>query len=205
MEEWNDNELFRAIRDGDQEALSVLFLRYYDFLRHYGLRIVPFPELVEECIQELFIYLFEAYGRLGDVNQVKAYLFRSLRRRLIEKRTREHRQKELRIQFPIHTDIQFSEEDLSIQAENQAHIQHALAQALNDLPWRQREAIYLRYFNGLRTKEIAEIMGVANQTILNTLHQALKKIRKNKQLKKLFGITSSLLLTLLDADFYDLL
>ncbi|MEM7654850.1 MAG: sigma-70 family RNA polymerase sigma factor [Bacteroidota bacterium] len=194
MEEWNDVALFAAIRDGDKKALSVLFLRHYEYLKHYGLRIAPIPELVEECIQEMFIYLFEAYGRLGDVKQVKAYLFRSLRRRVIEKLTRERRQREAMRELPIHTDIQFSGEDLHIQEEAQQDIQQALTQALNELPWRQREAIYLRYFNGLRTKEIAEIMGVANQTILNTLHQALKKIRKNKQLKRLFGITSSFLL-----------
>ena len=193
MEEWNDIELFLAIREGDKEALSVLFLRYYDFLKHYGLRITPAHELVEECIQELFIYIFEAYGRLGDVHQVKAYLFRSLRRRIIEKLTLERRRQEVGRELPTLTDIQFSSEDLRDKEETQQHIQHALVQALNELPWRQREAIYLRYFNGLRTKEIAEIMGIANQTILNTLHQALKKIRKNKQLKQLFKITASLL------------
>lgn len=194
MEEWKDIELFAAIKDGDKKALSVLFLRYYDFLKHYGLRIAPSPELVEECIQELFIYIFEAYGRLGDVKQVKAYLFHSLRRRMIEKLTRERRQKGADRDLPVLTTIQFSVEDLRIQAESQQHIQQALAQALNELSWRQKEAIYLRYYNGLRTKEIAEIMGVANQTILNTLYQALKKIRKNEQLKKLFGSTSLLLL-----------
>lgn len=79
-----------------------------------------------------------------------------------------------------------------MQEEGQQQIQQALTQALNALSWRQKEAVYLRYYNGLRTKEIAEIMGVANQTILNTLYQALKKIRKNKALKKMFGLTSSL-------------
>lgn len=194
MEEWKDIELFAAIKGGDKKALSVLFLRYYDFLKHYGLRIAPSPELVEECIQELFIYIFEAYGRLGDVKQVKAYLFHSLRRRMIEKLTRERRQKGADRDLPVLTTIQFSGEDLHMQEESQRHIRQALAQALNELSWRQKEAIYLRYYNGLRTKEIAEIMGVANQTILNTLYQALRKIRKNKQLKKLFGSTSSLLL-----------
>jgi RNA polymerase sigma factor (sigma-70 family) len=192
MEDWKDVELFAAIREGDKKALSVLFLRYYDFLKHYGLRIAPSPELVEECIQEMFLYIFEAYGRLGDVKQVKAYLFHSLRRRIIDKLTRERRQKEAGRELPVLTAIQFSGEDLRMLEESQQHIQQALAQALNELPWRQKEAIYLRYYNGLRTKEIAEIMGVANQTILNTLYQALIKIRRNKQLKKLFGITASL-------------
>ena len=191
MEECKDIELFSAIRDGDKKALSVLFMRHYDFLKHYGLRIAPSPEIVEECIQELFLYIFEASGRLGEIKQVKVYLFRSLRRRIIEKLNREKRLRGPDKELAALTAIQFSYEDVYWEKEGQQHLQEALAHALNDLPWRQREAIYLRYYNGLRTKEIAEIMGVANQTILNTLYQALKKIRKNKQLKKLFGIASS--------------
>ncbi|MDW3646834.1 MAG: sigma-70 family RNA polymerase sigma factor [Bacteroidia bacterium] len=196
MEEWKDIELFSAIKGGDKKALSVLFLRHYDFLKHYGLRISPSPEVVEECVQELFLYIFEAHDRLGDVKQLKAYLFSSLRRRILEKLSKERKQKDAGLELPVLTAIQFSADDLRMQEASQQHIQEALTQALNELPWRQREAIYLRYYNGLRTKEIAEIMGVANQTILNTLYQALKKIRKNKQLKKFFGITSSLLVIL---------
>lgn len=196
MEKWKDTELFLAIKNGDKQALSVLFLRHYDFLKHYGLRISPSPEIVEECIQELFLYIFEAYGRLGEIKQVKVYLFRSLRRRIIEKLSKERRYKGTIRELPVLTSIQFSAEDIHFQEEGQKHIQLALSQALNELPWRQREAVYLRYYNGLRTKEIAEIMEVKNQTVLNTLYQALKKIRKHKQLKKLFGITSSFLLVL---------
>ena len=160
------------------------------------MRISPSPVIVEECIQELFLYIFEAYGRLGEVKQVKAYLFSSLRRRILEKLSKEKKLRGLEYESTELTAIQFSSKDLSLPEEGQKHLQEALAQALNELPWRQREAIYLRYYNGLRTKEIAEIMGVANQTVLNTLYQALNKIRKNKQLKKLFGITSSFLMIL---------
>ena len=57
MKQWEDKELFSAIRNGDKEALSELFLRYYDYLKHYGLQIAHESTLVEECIQEMFIYI----------------------------------------------------------------------------------------------------------------------------------------------------
>lgn len=199
MKHWKDIDLFAAIREGDTDALSVLFLRCNDYLKHYGLQIVPNPSLVEECIQELFIYLFESYERLSEVTYVKAYLFRSLRRRVLEKVQQEQRQKTSDIEFDCLAHFQFSEENLLLEEDIQSDTRKALADALNSLPWRQREAIYLRYYNGLRTKEIAEIMGVANQTILNTLHQALKKIQKDKHLSKLLGFTSSWLLMLIQA------
>ncbi|MEM9719810.1 MAG: sigma-70 family RNA polymerase sigma factor [Bacteroidota bacterium] len=191
MDHWNDKELFAKIKEGSKEALAILFLRYYDYLKHYGYQIVPDSILVEECIQEMFMYLFESHERLGNVLQVKAYLFSSLRRRLIEKVKKERRRKDgFDIDFLIQTDIQFSPEDLRLEEENQRHIREILAQNLNQLPWRQREAIYLRYHNGLSTKEIAEVMGITNQTVLNTLYQALKKIRRNKGLQKLLNVFS---------------
>jgi RNA polymerase sigma factor (sigma-70 family) len=74
-------------------------------------------------------------------------------------------------------EVEFCIEDLIISRELKEKTQRVFLVALNQLPWRQREAVYLRYYNGLNTREIAEIMGVAQQTILNTLYQALKKLR----------------------------
>jgi len=186
MNQWDDIELFEAVKEGDRDALSELFTRYYDYLKHYALQIAKEPHLVEECIQEMFIYIFKSYGRLGTVRHVKSYLFSAIRRRVLEKLQKERREQSRDLEFIKPSNIQFSDQDLLIQTEHQEVVQQTLLQALNHLPWRQREAIYLRYYNGLKTKEIAEIMGVANQTILNTLYQALEKIRKNEDLKKLF-------------------
>jgi RNA polymerase sigma-70 factor (ECF subfamily) len=85
MGENTDTSLFVAVKKGDKDALSILFLRHYDHLFHYGIRINSNKELVEECIQELFLYIFESHDRLGVIKNEKAYLFSSLRRRVLEK------------------------------------------------------------------------------------------------------------------------
>lgn len=185
MEQRNDSHLFDLLKEGDKNALSKLYLKYYDFLLHYGVRIVPDEFLVEECIQEMFIYILEASGRLGNVNNVKAYLFSALRRRILEKIKAQRKIQSFETEIYNRTNIQFSHDeivDLEFRLENN---NQRLFVALNNLPWRQREAIYLRYYNGLSTNEIAEIMGAANQTILNTLYQALKKMRGNIVLKNI--------------------
>ncbi|MEM7660450.1 MAG: sigma-70 family RNA polymerase sigma factor, partial [Bacteroidota bacterium] len=150
---------------------------------------------VEECIQELFVYLFESHASLGDVKHIKTYLFVSLRRRILEKITQERR-RETKGRELLSSDVQFFAEDVSLQTEEQIKLREGLVETLNQLPWRQREAIYLRYYNRLSTKEIAEVMGASNQTILNTLYQALTKIRKNKQLRRLFDLTTSCVVVL---------
>lgn len=143
--------------------------------------------LVEECIQELFLYLYEARDRLSDPENVKAYLFTAMRRRILEKL----KAGKLRLlpHLAVDPDIQFSAEDLLIRNEGEQFVQEQLHRALNELPIRQKEAVYLRYFNGLNTQEIAEVMGVSNQTVLNTLHQALKKLYTKDNLKKLISLS----------------
>ena len=180
-----DIELFTAVKDGDKNALSILYLNYYDFLMHYGTRIVPDIVIVEECIQELFLYIYEAKGRLGIVKNIKAYFFSSLRRRILKKIKAERKIRDFGSEISNRTNIQFYSDEILFLKESQRNQRQALLHALNNLSWRQREAIYLRYYNGLSTNEIAEIMGVANQTILNTLYQAMKKLRKSAELKDL--------------------
>lgn len=140
---------------------------------------------VEEVIQELFLYLFESYDRFGEVTQVKAYLFKALRRRIPEKIKQERRWEATHQNWPERVDIRFVPEDLQTDEADLAERQAVLLEALNNLPWRQREAVYLRYYNGLTTREIAGIMGAANQTVLNTLYQALQNLRKHEKLRDL--------------------
>lgn len=187
MEHWKDRQLFAALSKGDKQALSVLFLRYYDHLLHYGLQVVDDRETVEEAIQELFIHLMESADRFGEVTYVKAYLFKALRNRLLRHLRVSSKRRNTESRWLERIDIRFSDSDLQSSEKEQSRTRELLLEALNGLSWRQRETIYLRYYNGLKTKEIAEIMGMANQTVLNTLYQALKKIRKFEKLKKFVG------------------
>lgn len=173
----SDRHLFEALRNGNRQALSILYVRHYDYLMHYGLQIGASRYEVEGCLQELFVYLFESFDHFGEVNQVRAYLFKSLRRRVIELQKKENRLKSIQEKYLTQVDVQFTIEDIVVKEEQEMEKSAALLSALNNLPQRQREAVYLRYYNNLSTREISAVMGVTDQTILNTLYQALKNLR----------------------------
>ena len=65
-----------------------LFLEYFPMLFHYGLKFSEEEQLVEDCIQELFIYLYEKDIKLTKIKYPKTYLFIALRRRIIAPRSR---------------------------------------------------------------------------------------------------------------------
>ena len=52
-----------------------------------------------------------------------------------------------------------------------------LKEAIADLTPRQREVIYLKYFEGLSTDELAEILQIRAQSIYNLVHDALENLR----------------------------
>lgn len=188
MEHLNDRQLFEVLEQGNKEALSELFLRHYDHLLHYGIRVMGDRSQVEEAIQDLFVHLLESSDRYGEVIYVKAYLFKSLRNRLLRHLRHTERRKIRESGWRDNSiDITFHQGDLKNGESEQFEIRKLLLESLNALPWRQRESVYLRYYNGLSTREIAEIMGVANQTVLNTLYQALKKMRKFERLQNFIG------------------
>jgi len=149
-----------------------LFLEYHPLLYRYGQKLSGNSYLIEECIQELFIYILEQEIVLSTIQHIKAYLFTSFRRRLFKriKATNESIS-------DLPSNIQFSPEDFLIQQEELEQKEKWVQSALNSLPWRQREVIYLRFFNNLTAKEIAEVMGIQSQVVSNVVYKALKKLR----------------------------
>lgn len=157
----------------EKKLFNAVFLQYHPILFRFGKRIVADDYLVEECIQELFLYIFEKEINLAVINNLRAYLFTAFRRRiLLKKNTPSFTDLSI-----IPTDIQFLTNDFVDENEHRQMKNKQLSKMLNDLPWRQREAIFLRYFNDLSTKEISEVMGIQPQVVANTIYKALKKMK----------------------------
>ena len=62
-----------------------------------------------------------------------------------------------------------------------------LPKILNGLPKRQKEAIYLKYYSGLKAKEIAKIMNINYQSVINLLFKAIKSLKEDVSILKLFN------------------
>ncbi len=65
-----------------------------------------------------------------------------------------------------------------VQAEEIATQKEQIARALTLLSDRQREVLYLKYFEEIEYKQIAEILGINYQSVRNTASAGLKALRK---------------------------
>ncbi|WP_210513697.1 RNA polymerase sigma factor [Hymenobacter terricola] len=173
----NSAQLWETFRGGEARALAALFEMYYDALYHYGLKLTGDEELVKDCIQNLFQKLWRRREGLRAVQVVKAYLFKALRRHLgDETKLLQHRHL-----LPNYTDsfeVTYSHEEFLIAQQGDAEQSARLLAALNQLSKRQREALYLKFFDGFSYERIAEVMSLNTQSVRNLIFNALKTLRK---------------------------
>jgi RNA polymerase sigma factor (sigma-70 family) len=190
-----DSELWNDFKGGCEQTFSFIFHKYYSFLYNYGTKLTSDKDLIKDSIQELFIILWESRSRLGNTVSIKFYLLKSFRRHVIRTLTantkyidKNHLLENYHFQLvPSH------EKDL-IQDQATYEQQLHLQEALNKLSPRQKEVLYLKFYENLSYQEISEITLLNYQSVRNYIHQALQVLRKKKTLFAESILTYALLL-----------
>tara|TARA_R110002051_G_scaffold227671_2_gene289947 strand:- start:10933 stop:11508 length:576 start_codon:yes stop_codon:yes gene_type:complete len=173
---------------GDLNVFSSLFKGYYPILHNYGLKISENVSLTEDCLQDFFLYLYENRENLGEVNNVKSYLFVSFRRAIFKKLKKERIFTDFEEDFEFSKNFEFSPEEIAIQKEFTSLQKSTIAFILNDLSVREKEVVYLKYYSNLKTNEISDVMGISYQSVLNTLQKAFVKLRSTAEKELILAV-----------------
>ena len=161
--------------------------RHYRALRHYGLKFMIDESTVDDCIQDLFLQLWQNRLHINDTCSIKHYLFKSLRHQIIQfLRTAKHFSNQ-EIDWDNALPEEADAETLLIRQEVALFQMQELKRQLSTLPAREREALYLRYYENLSVPEIAETMNVNRQSVSNFLQKALIKLRSRWLVAPLFA------------------
>ncbi|WP_276380052.1 RNA polymerase sigma factor [Flavobacterium sp. H4147] len=175
----DDNTLWNDLKNGDEKSFSLLFERYYNDLVNYGNSLSPYEEKVQDCIQDVFTDIWVYRNSLQTAVVVKAYLLSSVRKRIARLYERDHIFRKTASTDDIAFLLEFSvENDLLDDDYATKEKVHYLNRLLNELPPRQKEALYLRYHQGLSVEQIAEMLDVNYQSASNLLHRGLLTLRK---------------------------
>lgn len=174
----DDTKLWHRIIEGERVALSKLFKKYHAPLLNYGLKINSRKDLVQDSIQEVFFNIWKGRSQLSDVKHVRSYLYSSLRRavfRQIEIKDSRHERDE------FYSEESFREllnkEQLMIRKELKQEQQEKLQEAFATLTKREKEALFLKFQNGLSNDEISQVMGVNKQSVYNYIHRAVEALQ----------------------------
>ena len=168
-----DITLWESFRNGDSASFALLFRRHYGSLVKYGSKFTSNTEVLEDSIQELFLELWQAKSRT-PVLSVRAYLLKALKYKLVKKLSR------MQDTVPLKEDeggFEWSHESSLIARQDGAEKQKIVIEALNRLSNRQKEIIYLKYYQNLSYEEVSEILNINYQAARNLLYQAIKSLK----------------------------
>lgn len=169
-----DITLWESFRKGDKDAFAALFRTHYETLFRFGNKFTTDTELLEDCIQELFMELWQSKSQ-APVLSVKAYLLKSLKYKLLK--TFNKQGKIIPLQENGGGYFEWSHEHFLIERQDTDEKKQMVIKALGRLSSRQKEIIYLKYYQNLSYEEVSEIMNINYQVARNLLYQAIKSLK----------------------------
>ena len=174
--------------DGDTDAFHSIHGALFGGLYDYALKLLRDGQMADDAVQELFLRVWVKRSVIGPLQKVKPYFFTALRRQILNQ-LRNRQLRDLRIGSLPKPDIDFSPEEIVVRNEEYSSLQAKIAAVLNELPKRQREVIYLHYFEEMDYAQIAEVMGIHYQSVLNLTQKALQKLRSMDLLAVLLSLS----------------
>ena len=159
---------------GDQTAYKELFTSLYSSLLHFAKSIVKSKEAAEEIVSDVFIKIWERRRELEKIENLKVYLYVATRNTALNYLS-QHKKAIINPLDEFHTEftsIYFDPEQLMITADMLALIRRSIDQ----LPPKCKIIFKLVKEDGLKYREVAEILNISIKTVENQLAIALQKI-----------------------------
>ncbi len=177
-----DTATWDAFKEGNKQAYATIYKTYYSSLYVYGLKFTADATLVEDCIQEVFTAFWLNRHKLSAVKTLHSYLFVSFRNGLF--RDLQKNKNSSLSQFDRNEyvfDLQLSAERIMINAEEMYEQSIGLHEAIDKLTDRQKEVIYLKFYQNLSYDEIALILGISLKAAYKLFARAIGELRQTYQ------------------------
>ena len=189
---FSDDYLFQQIQNGQYEAMQLFFNRYYTPLCRFGSNYESNPCLVEEKVADIFIQLWTNRNILNKIKNPKSYIYVIVKNSLKTVRKSEQFHQQIDEEKTINFMFSPSREQEIIENEQKEMNTNLIREILDVIPKKSRQAFELSRIDGLKYKEIAEILNVTPKTVENHIAIALKYISKALESYKKRGLLNSI-------------
>ena len=161
----------------DRKELSALYQNHVASLYSYGCKFTADRELVKDCIHDVFVNIHKMED-VANILDIKFYLLKSLKNRLLdefEKVKTDNIEDEDTFSY---THGVLDENKLMDIDETDRIRKQYIEKIFEHLTKRQKEAVYLYYIEELTYDEICKLLGMNYQSVRNTIHRALVRLRE---------------------------
>lgn len=163
---------------GNHQAQTQLLEAWYPRVYQFCLASLMDHDTAMEASQKTFIRVWKKLGTLKDGEKFKSWLFSIAHNQCLEERRTETRHLNGKNGFVTHGSSGFhysitNPEDVLIQKE----LRNTLNRAIQELPAEQRQVVMLKEMEGLKFREIAEVLCISENTAKSRLYYAFKNLR----------------------------
>lgn len=183
MSSRTDEDLVLALRAGDTESLGVLVARWERPLFCFAYRLLSRKEDARDVCQETFLRVLKKADRFREGARFSTWLYQIALNLCRDHQRRKRRwgwllaepadpaadSREVVERLP-------SDEDPHRDAERSERRQ-VVARALQCIPAEQREVLMLKEFEGLKFREIADILGCPESTVKSRMYYGLSGLK----------------------------
>ncbi len=187
-----ENEIWNEFKNGNEGAFNYIYETYFQILYQYGQQFTKDLDLIKDLIQDLLIYIRKNRKNLGNTQSIKFYLFKAFRRKIFKY------QKFNKLIYSNHIEsfgnfvIEDSFEISLVQNQYWNRVKRILEKAFLNLSKRQKEAIYLYFYQSMSYEEVASIMGLKNvKSARNLIYKSIDVLKN-----QIDPIKNSLFITL---------
>lgn len=181
MSKQESYKLWKNYLSGKGEALEDILRSHYNILIQYGKKFTNDSELVKDCIQSVFLILWQNRANIQETPSVANYLLKALRHKLqreLSKNKNSLSVDEEVFEFSSSFHPELSPEAKLILEEQTHELAEKIKQGIDSLSRRQQEIIYLRFYLNASAEEISEIMNISRQSVYNLLNESIGRLKK---------------------------
>ena len=177
-----DDMLVTLYLEGNNSAFDVLLNRHKDRLFNYIYFIVRSREVAEDIFQETFVKAIVTLqqGRYTNDGKFAAWITRIAHNLVIDQFRNERNENLIsndETEIDLFNDARLSEGNVENRMVNEQVLKDVRA-LVDELPDCQREVVFMRYYQDLSFKEIADITGVSINTALGRMRYAVLNMRR---------------------------
>jgi RNA polymerase sigma-70 factor (ECF subfamily) len=182
LNQLTDDMLVALYSKGNDKAFDVLLSRYQGKIFNYIFFIVRNQELAEDLFQETFVKAIVTIqqGRYTADGKFASWLTRIAHNLVIDSYRQERNENTIsndEVEADLFNNADLCDDNIEMQMVNEQTLID-VRRLVDALPENQREVVYMRYYQNLSFKEIADIIGVSINTALGRVRYALINMRR---------------------------
>ncbi|WP_346882069.1 RNA polymerase sigma-70 factor [uncultured Algibacter sp.] len=170
----NEIDAVKTLKKGDREAFKYLFELYYDRLVAYIVTYTNDKMSSEDIVQQAFIDFWKDRSKLDEIRSPKNYLYSIAYNRYIDSIKKEKRRAKL-------FDILYEKALRGIIKDDKEVLENRIKKMnliIDSLPPRCQEILKMSKVQGIKYKDIADVLGISIKTVEKQMSIAFKKMRK---------------------------